>query len=112
HKLRAALTETIEQTMNKFALDALVLPYRTLPPPAGTTYSRADGNSLTSVTGLPGIIVPGGYTKDNLPVGIQFITRRFEDLDLLKIAHGYEAVSKKRKPPESVPPLPGEQFEY
>ncbi|MDQ8204680.1 amidase [Pelagicoccus sp. SDUM812003] len=115
HKLRLALRELIEETIDKWQLDALVLPYRTLPPPAistGRTSGDGDRNTLTSVTGLPGIIMPGGYTSENLPVGIQFVGKRFSDLDLLRVAYGYEAASQNRKPAESVPALPGEVFEY
>ena len=115
HTLRIALRELIEETINKWNLDALVLPYRTLPPPAistGQTHNDGDRNTLTSVTGLPGIIMPGGYTSKNLPIGIQFVGKRFSDLNLLRVAHGYEAASQNRKPAESVPSLPGEVFEY
>ena len=114
-KLRAALTKLIEDTMDKWELDALVLPYRTTPPTSiasGMTSNPNDRNTLTSVTGLPGIIMPGGYTSENLPVGIQFVGKMFDDFDLLKVANGYEAVSKRRKPAESVPALEGEIFEY
>jgi amidase len=115
HKLRAALTKLIEDTMDQWGLDALVLPYRTTPPTSiasGNTSNPDDRNTLTSVTGLPGIIMPGGYTSDNLPVGIQFVGKMFDDFDLLKVAHGYEAASMRRKPAESVPALKGESFKY
>jgi amidase len=56
--------------------------------------------------------MPAGYTKDNLPIALQFISANFQDLTLLKIAAGYEAASKRRKNPESVPALPGERFDY
>ena len=39
---------------------------------------------------LPGIVMPAGYTKDNLPVGIEFIGKSFDDFRLLQIAYGYE----------------------
>ena len=114
-QLRQAVIEILHETMDRYHLDALVLPYRTLPPPAiatGRTSNSEDRNTLTSVSGLPAVIMPGGYTSENLPVGIQFVARNFDDLRLLKIAHGYEAASRNRKPPESTPALPGETFEY
>ena len=113
YRAREMFIQLISDTMDKFALDAFVLPYRSNPP------ERLDGprppestNNLTSHTGLPSVIVPGGYTKENLPIGIQFFGKHFTDLKILKIAHGYEQVSKRRKTPESTPPLPGERFEY
>jgi amidase len=74
--------------------------------------SRGGGNNFTSTTGLPGIIIPGGYTKNNLPVGLQVTGKGFTDLKLLQVAYGIEQATKRRKPPESTPPLPGEKFEY
>jgi amidase len=90
-----------------------VLPYRSLPPPAGSdTSAPEDVNTLTSTTGLPAVIMPGGYTKENLPVGIQFVGKPFDDLRLLQVAQGYEAASKRRKAPGTTPGLPGEKFSY
>ena len=56
--------------------------------------------------------MPAGYTKDNLPVGIEFIGKSFDDFRLLQIAYGYEQATKKRNSPEITPPLPGERFDY
>ena len=99
--------------MAHFKLDAVVLPYRTLPPPEGSgTSSPGDTNTLTSTTGLPAVIMPGGNTNKNLPVGIHFVGKPFDDLTLLQVAYGYEQVSKRRKPPESTPALNGENFRY
>jgi amidase len=91
-----------------------VILYRSPPPaePPKGYKSVAIGGNLTSPTGLPGVIVPTGYTKENLPVALQFLGKSFSDRDLLQIAYGYEQVSKKRKSPASTPPLPGEKFEY
>jgi Asp-tRNA(Asn)/Glu-tRNA(Gln) amidotransferase A subunit family amidase len=112
--LKDALREAVEDLMIKFKLDAVVLPYRTTPPPEGSgTQAPGDINTLTSVTGLPAVIMPGGYTKEkNLPIGIQFIGRPFDDLNLIKVAHGYEAASKRRVSPALTPALPGEKFSY
>ena len=113
YRARDMFIQLIHSTMDKFALDALVLPYRTNPP------ERIDGprpeestNNLTSHTGLPAVIVPGGYTDENLPIGIQFFGRHNTDLTILKIAYGYEQASHRRKAPAIAPPLAGERFEY
>jgi len=111
--MKDALREQIARTMEHYKLDAVILPYRTLPPPQGWgTSAEGDINTLTSTTGLPAVIMPGGYTKKNLPIGIQFVGKPFDDLTLLQVAHGYEQASKRRKPPETTPPLPGEKFTY
>jgi Asp-tRNA(Asn)/Glu-tRNA(Gln) amidotransferase A subunit family amidase len=111
--LKDALRDSVTELMRKFDLDAVVLPYRSLPPPAGSETSAPDDtNTLTSTTGLPAVIMPGGYTKDNLPVGIQFVSKPFDDLVLLQVAQGYEQASKRRKSPAITPALAGEKFSY
>jgi Asp-tRNA(Asn)/Glu-tRNA(Gln) amidotransferase A subunit family amidase len=112
-QLKDALRQQVTDLMVKFNLDAVVLPYRTLPPPKGNgTQSPNDVNTLTSVTGLPAVIMPGGYTELNLPVGIQFVGKPFDDLNLLQVAQGYEAASGRRAPPKLTPALPGEHITY
>jgi amidase len=110
--------DRISDTLQSLKLDAVVLPYQAMPPPSiveEESPSRTSGdrsNNLTSATGLPGIIVPGGYTKDNVPIAIQFVGRPWQDLDLLQVAYGYEQNSGRRKSPATTPALPGEKFEY
>lgn len=111
--MKDALREQVVRTMEQFKLDAVILPYRSLPPPEGSgTSASGDTNTLTSTTGLPAVIMPGGYTTKNLPIGIQFVGKPFDDLTLLQVAHGYEQASKRRKPPATAPALPGEKFSY
>jgi Asp-tRNA(Asn)/Glu-tRNA(Gln) amidotransferase A subunit family amidase len=113
YRTRAMFIELIHDTMDKFDLDAIALPYRTLPPePSPGPRPPESTTNLTSSMGLPAVVVPGGYTKENLPIGIQILGRQHSELTLLKIAYGYEQASKRRKTPEITPPLPGERFEY
>ena len=48
---------------------------------------------LISVTGLPAISVPAGFTPDGLPVGLQLVGRRRADWALLGVAHAFEAAT-------------------
>jgi Asp-tRNA(Asn)/Glu-tRNA(Gln) amidotransferase A subunit family amidase len=112
---RTAMRELIESLADKYDLDAFVILYRSPPPPVNPPKgykSISIGGNLTSPTGLPGVIVPAGYTKENLPVALQFLGKSFSDQDLLQIAYSYEQATRKRKSPSSTPPLPGEKFEY
>jgi len=43
-----------------------------------------------SVTGLPAISVPAGFTSTGLPVGLQIVGKPRGDLELLRIAHAFE----------------------
>ncbi|HOJ51698.1 MAG TPA: Asp-tRNA(Asn)/Glu-tRNA(Gln) amidotransferase subunit GatA [Syntrophales bacterium] len=53
-----------------------------------------------NLAGIPGISVPGGYTKEGLPVGIQFLGNHFQEGKLLKVASVFEKTAKieKRRP--------------
>lgn len=48
---------------------------------------------MISVTGLPAISVPGGFTSEGLPVGIQLVGKPRGDVELLKIAHLFESIT-------------------
>jgi len=54
-----------------------------------------------NLTGIPGISVPCGYTKNGLPMGIQFMASHFEEGKLLQAASAFENNSKiERRRPE------------
>ena len=46
-----------------------------------------------SHAGLPAISVPGGFTNDGLPVGVQFIGRLWGDADVISVAARYERLN-------------------
>ena len=55
----------------------------------------------TNLAGLPAISVPCGFTKSNLPIGMQLIGKAFYETNLLKIAHAYDSNHNfGRKSPE------------
>jgi len=43
-----------------------------------------------SMTALPAISVPAGFTEEGLPVGLQIVGRHHDDFGVLQIAHTYE----------------------
>jgi amidase len=43
-----------------------------------------------SLTGLPAISVPAGFTEEGLPVGLQIVGRHHDDFGVLQMAHAYE----------------------
>ena len=52
-----------------------------------------------SATGNPAASVPGGFTPEGLPVGVQIVGRNKEDFAVLQIAHAFEQATgfgKKR----------------
>ena len=55
-----------------------------------------------TVTGLPAISVPCGFTPEGLPVGMQIVGRHNDDFGVLQIAHAFEQATGmwKHRPPE------------
>jgi amidase len=84
--------------------DALILPAAQVPPFDANLDWVHEINGVTmptyidwmavccmlSVTGLPCISVPGGFTDDGLPVGVQIVGKPRGDLALLRIASAFE----------------------
>ena len=62
---------------------------------AGTAY-----NFLANLTGQPSIVLPCGFSKGGLPIGLQFIGKRWGEAQLLSVAKAIE----KLLPPCPVPP--------
>jgi amidase len=54
-----------------------------------------------TVTGLPAISVPCGFTPEGLPVGVQIVGRPRDDLGVLQLAHAFEQATGfgKQHPP-------------
>lgn len=132
YKSRQAYIALISETYDKYSLDAFVLPFTVAPAPelegtgsgrsgrtegnrtaSGARVERHGVNNITSTLGLPAVVVPAGYTPSkNFPIATQFFGKPFTDLKVLQIAYGYEQTTKRRKTPETTPPLPGEIFDY
>lgn len=53
-----------------------------------------------NLAGIPGISVPCGFTKDGLPLGVQFLGSHFQEGKLIRIADAYEKAAniEKRRP--------------
>jgi amidase len=46
--------------------------------------------TLISATGCPALSVPGGFTPDGLPVGLQIIGPPRADRKVLEVGHAFE----------------------
>ena len=53
-----------------------------------------------TLTGLPAISVPAGFTEEGLPIGIQIVGGRWDDWGVLQLAHAFEQETEfaKRAP--------------
>jgi amidase len=108
---RAQLWRTFQAFLEKY--EYFVLPTTQLPPfDVETEYPKEiAGVKFTSyidwmkscwylsLTGNPAASVPGGFTPEGLPVGVQIVGRSREDFSVLQIAHAFEQATgfgKKR----------------
>jgi amidase len=104
-KLRSVLWERVRRFMERYEL--LILPTVAGKPfPVEQAYpTELQGKRLEnytqwffltyalSVTGLPVISVPAGFTRDGLPVGIQIVGRRRQETAVLRAAAAFEAAA-------------------
>lgn len=51
-------------------------------------------NALFNFTGHPSIVIPIARTKNNLPIGIQIVGKRWDDMRLLAIVRELEKIQK------------------
>ncbi|MCE2464220.1 MAG: amidase, partial [Dehalococcoidia bacterium] len=97
--LRQQFMEALEQ------VDVLVSPTSPYPPPRHTNltapfentdqvrsrfFFRRSYTGSYALTSLPGISVPGGFTSNNLPIGLHLGGRPFAEETLLRAAYAYE----------------------
>ena len=104
-KLRSALWHRVRGFMERY--DLLILPTVAVRPfPVEQPYPVAlEGQPVEhytqwffltyalTVTGLPVISVPAGFTADGLPVGIQIVGRRRQEAAVLAAAAAYESAA-------------------
>ncbi len=114
--LWAALAERVSAFFDRF--DVLACPVSQVAPfgvdldwvheidgvPQHTYLDWMRSAYLISVTGLPAISVPAGFTPDGLPVGLQLVGRRRADWHLLAVAGAVEGGAGGGK---KAPSLPG-----
>ena len=95
-RVRTLLTRDFEDAFTK--VDAIVTP--TSPTVAFKLGEKADDplamyladiyTVTADLAGIPGISIPCGVNRDNLPIGLQILGRHFDETTILRLAHAYE----------------------
>src|SRR5881227_2549257 len=95
-RVRTLLTRDFEEAFKK--VDAIVTP--TSPTAAFKLGEKVDDplamyladiyTVTADLAGIPGISVPCGETRDNLPIGLQILGKHFDEATILRVAHAYE----------------------
>lgn len=109
----ARTREAVLRLMDDERLDAIVYPLQKRLVVPLTELNQADRNGiLASVTGLPALDVPAGFsspTQDaplGVPVGMDLLGRAWSEAMLLRFGYAFEKAAAVRKPPLSTPALP------
>ena len=98
HDLDALFHATFDHPPTAIAPDV-----ETNPSPADR-YGLGDNRLLSPLTGFPALTVPGGFTSDGLPVGVEFVGRPFSEPMLLAFGYAFEQATGHRRPPGDPPP--------
>jgi aspartyl-tRNA(Asn)/glutamyl-tRNA(Gln) amidotransferase subunit A len=69
---------------------AVTAPFKGAEDVRARFFFRRAYTGCYALTALPAISIPGGFTTDNLPIGLQLGARPFAEAALLRVAHAYE----------------------
>lgn len=96
--------------MAKYELDAFVYPHQNiLVQHVGLQSQQGRNGLLASTIGFPAVTVPAGFSKQTdeapigVPVGIEFMARRWDEPTLFEIAYGFEQLIARRRLPPTTP---------
>ncbi len=111
-KAREELMTNLLQVMAEHRLDAIVhkaVEHQPTLIKDGVNPPYVDQKGAphinTFLVYVPSVVVPAGFTRDQLPAGITFLGRPYDDGNMIKFAYAYEQATKHRQPPSSVTPL-------
>lgn len=92
----------IENALDEHNLDALIAitngPAWMIDHANGDAFSISS-SSLAAVSGFPSITVPAGFASD-LPIGLSFIGRPWNEKQLIEIAYAFEHATGARRVPD------------
>jgi len=99
-QVRALLTQDFLAAFNK--VDAIVCPVTPSPPfkfgektdDPVQMYLEDIFSVAASLAGICGMSVPCGYTRDNLPIGVQVLGKHFDEATMLRVGAAIEAAQK------------------
>ncbi|OGG04471.1 glutaminyl-tRNA synthase (glutamine-hydrolyzing) subunit A [Candidatus Gottesmanbacteria bacterium RBG_16_37_8] len=106
-KARTMFIQEYDKVLSR--CDVILMPVNPTPP---TKIGELIGDPLQNLladvftvtqnpVGVPSLAVPCGFTKSNLPIGMQIIGKMFSEEKLLNIGHQYQQITDwhKQKPP-------------
>ena len=105
--LRLTRKDGIDAVMQKYKLDAIVVPSgspaRVIDLVNGdASNSDIESTSPAAVAGYPHITVPAGFVF-GMPVGISFFAKAWQEANLIKYAYAFEQATQYRRQPRYLP---------
>ncbi|WP_291870487.1 amidase family protein [Maribacter sp.] len=101
---RISFREAIETVMDSLNLHAIIYPSWNNKPAHFDHFQeeyRGDNSQVIAPhTGQPAFTVPMGFSPGNLPAGLQFLGKMYDEATLIKLTYSYEQGTKHRNPPQ------------
>jgi Asp-tRNA(Asn)/Glu-tRNA(Gln) amidotransferase A subunit family amidase len=99
---RIKFRNAIEEVMDQQNLDAIVYPSWNYKPARVGHFEEYLGDNSQIIaphTGQPAFTVPMGFTSGDLPAGLQFLGRMFDEPKLIQLVYSFEQQTGHRKSP-------------
>lgn len=107
-KFRKHICETFKEVFKKYDLlltpvcqtPAFKIAEKLTPEEAERRYFGDIYTVATNLAGIPGISIPCGFSKENLPIGLQLIGDRFSENNIIKASYAFQSSTDfhKKKP--------------
>ena len=103
----AGLRERVKRTLAD--VDAVLVPATMIPPRPVATIdvspeSYGDANmkylrntAVGNILGLSSVVLPSGFTRDGLPIGLMIYAKPFDEAMALRVAQAYEKATEWRR---------------
>jgi aspartyl-tRNA(Asn)/glutamyl-tRNA(Gln) amidotransferase subunit A len=97
HQAQRVRTLLIDELNAAFKLCDTIFTPASLQMPALFGESLREESDIfimaANLAGLPGITIPSGMSKNNMPIGVHFLSPRLDDANMFKIAAAYEKIA-------------------
>lgn len=105
-KVRTVITRELNKVFEKF--DVIATPTSPTAPFKEGEHAKdplamylADIATIpANMAGIPGLSIPAGFTVDGLPVGLQLMSKSYDEATLLNVGHQFQQITNfhKQKP--------------